>query len=98
MPVSPSGLPPACAAAVVPARRYYDRRHLHGSGSPAEGVRGKAVAAERRETQSATHTRLWSDFGGYLFPYLRLVKAITHCSRNHFALSRNRGVTASLQL
>src|SRR6267378_6396041 len=56
---------PACAAAVVPARRYYDRRHLYGSGSPAEGVRRKAVAAARRETQSATHTRLWSARPGF---------------------------------
>src|SRR6267378_7267819 len=56
---------PACAAAVVPARRYYDRRHLHGSGSSAEGARGRAVVAEHQETQSATHIRPWSAQPGF---------------------------------
>src|ERR1700676_1894879 len=56
---------PACAAAVVPARRYYDRRHLHGPGSPAEGARGKAVAAEHRETQAEARIRPWSVHPGF---------------------------------
>src|SRR5258706_14777558 len=37
---------PACAAGAAPERRCWDRRHLRGCGSLAEGARGIVVAAE----------------------------------------------------